>query len=513
MYFALFQKHGLLVAVVIILGGLLAATNADMLRHFESVKFGPVEAKLRVLTLKGRSGRETDARRVGEKTHQLETLEHWLSVTRAPSKNIFMEKAKLLVQIAGSDELGRIEQFDEFRREVVTPIAYLDAALQEHRVELFERSQAATHMLHNAMESTIPSNPEAKRTVLFCQALDGLHEIVESLPSWAKDIRPNSEDILAAYGKDAKIDAMAREAAESVRSWASRCRDDKSKDTIINIIDSPYFIIIIDTLIRKISMNEGANNIATIYYMNLFGSKNILYPNDEMETRNYDLTSKAILISLINRAAADVLPLDKTHKMLLDHYMELESFTQRVFGAPTERHRKYRPCDLETLGGPIDIDTGLSPRIVCERVELVTIPVALNGSLFAIAETWLRGGRVEAGPLNVSERLLGRAEPRLEMLLDHLSGKPADPVFARVHYGLLDTVALTQLMHAVVFNGKPTPNQCRTILARFRDVQSFFETAAAAQAAEYSISELGRLETLEAVLRRQEVARSYCEEE
>lgn len=512
-YLELLRKHGVLVAVVVVLGSLLAATNSDMLNQFESLRFGPVEAKLRALSLKGRSAREVDAKQAGAETIRKDTLNLWLPVQESSPQNEFLEKAKVLSRLEGGKGLAGIEAFDAFRKDVVTPLAFLDKELLLSNIDLFQQTYAGGYALHNALMAIDRSRSKTDRVAALCTATRTLVHAMEALPEWIVGGPQGSLERCLASPATSSIGRLACEARTSISRWNTGCGGAEGAELAFAVAESPYAIIVVDTLIRR-TMPSGASaeSFATVHYMNHFRAGEDLYPNAEMSERNFDIAARIVLIPLIHRAVGEQLPSEQTHRMLRDHYLAVAQFAIARLGASTDQTKAYRPCISAETSAQVSNEAPISARDVCERIEFVTLPASLNGVLFAIAENWIQGERIERTQLNASEWFLARAEMRLEMLRHRFADAPAD-ITADIYHGLLDTVSLTQLMLAVEFDGKPTKSQCRTIMAGLEEAGRYLRTTSTPlRDADYGAIHLARSNTHASVARRLRIAENYCQE-
>lgn len=514
-YLGFLQKHGFLLALVILLAGLLAATNSEMLSRFESFKFGPVEAKLRALSLKGRNAREVDAKEAGRQTFQRDTFGLW-TTTRVGDQTFeasgLIERGRVISRQRRDEREPMLDAFDAFRREVVTPFADLDAALSRRDIDLFDQPFAPSQTLKDAVVAIDRSRPDDERASALCRATAGLLRMVEGLPEWISD-RPTSSGE-SRCPSTSGIDGLVCEASASISGWIEGCSV-KPQERFLRVTKSPYAIALVDTLIRRAMPNiEATESYALVHYINLLGYNKEIYPAIENAMEDFDLLGKILVTSLVHRATDGKIPPEQTSAMLLSHYAEIDSFVVSNFDAPNDRLSRYEPCESKKIDGASQQIPFITAKNVCERLEYVTLPGVLNNLLFSIAEAWIQGRPVERVEMNLSEDLLPRAEARLDILRTTQTDAVSGDETRAIYFGLLDTITLTKLMLAVEFDELPSKAKCRTILAGFDDVIRYLSRwespGASGTNGTFTAQDSGVWQTLDSVRRRQQIAESYC---
>lgn len=507
-YLDLIRKHGLLVSLTILLAVLLAASSGEMLNRFESFRFGPVEAKLRALSLKGRDARTVDAVEAGRQTSQKDTFDLWMSVENSEASAL-IERAKVISRLRGDGKEPTLDVFDAFRSAVVTPFADLDFELYARGIDLFEQPFAPEQLLRDAMIAIDRNRLDDERSTAVCRTARGLLRLVDGLPDWigGQPVSGNCETC----PKKPDMDALIRNASASIVTWHAKCSRRNQAD-LLDIASSPYAIVLVDTLIRRSTPSfEEAKNRALLQYLNLLGHNGKIYPFVRVSTRNFDLVGKILVTTIVHRATSGRIPLAQTSEMLLWHYREIERFVVATFDAPYNRRKRYKPCRSTTITGGSKAISYITARNVCERLELVTLPGLMNSLLFSIGEAWIQGRPVERTEINLTESLLPLAEARLDMLRLADSNAVTANQLQDIYFALLDTITLTRLMISVEHEELPSKAKCRTILAAFDAIERHLDEGGGSSPALTS-RDVAVWETLAAVRRRQQIAENYCAE-
>jgi hypothetical protein len=508
-YLQILQRHGLLAAVVVLLGGLLAATNVDMLRNFESVKAGPIELKIRALTLGGgRSPRGVVTARTAGELHEERTLWLWQTNPSDPDTSIILEKARAAARIAKLPT-AELDSFDDFRRAVITPVADLDAALAGFGVDMFDSSPMARYLAFKVREAVDHRSDDVRRRQAILRAASIVRDLSRSVVAGLGDAalpRPVRVSCSHAFTTVSAVAAAAENASGCIDRYLGRPGGKDFDRDLLRVANSPYLFLVAESLIqRAFGSARTADQNATIAIMDLMrGGDGTLNADAFMRSRDFDIVGRVLVVSAVSRAVSEMLPSEQYYELLLAHYVDVERFAMRYLGSPSNRALPYRPCQAVEFMEEQQVQGAGSKADVCEGIEYRSITVALNNLLFAIADDWVKGEKIEVGYLNVSERLLPRAEARIDML----RGRPRE---VGIYVALIDTTALARLMLAVEASGKPDQNLCRRVRGAFEEaIQALRSNPTDESADTYNLADLADTQTLSLMERRLEMTERYC---